>query len=186
MVNYSNGKIYKIEPNCDHDEAEIYIGSTTKQYLSQRMDTHRKHYKAYKAGKRHKTTSFILFDKYGIENCKIVLLEAVNAESKDELHAREAHYIKTLKCVNKCVPLRSNKEYYEDNKESKIKQYRQTNREYILKYKHAYREANREKLNQLAKEYYEQNKETINNRQRQKRLEAKAKQANVVSNPKKS
>ena len=83
-----------------------------------------------------------------------------------------------MKCVNKCVPLRSNKEYYEDNKGTKIQQYRQTNREYILKWKQAYREANREKLNQLSKEYYELNKESINNKQRQKRLEAKAKQAN--------
>jgi hypothetical protein len=24
MVNYSNGKIYKIEPNCEHEEEEIY------------------------------------------------------------------------------------------------------------------------------------------------------------------
>jgi len=27
MVNYNNGKIYKIEPICDHEENEIYIGS---------------------------------------------------------------------------------------------------------------------------------------------------------------
>ena len=33
MVNYSNGKIYKIEPIIDHDEGDIYIGSTTKKYL---------------------------------------------------------------------------------------------------------------------------------------------------------
>ena len=41
MVNYNNGKIYKIEPIVDHDEGDIYIGSTTKQYLSMRMDKHR-------------------------------------------------------------------------------------------------------------------------------------------------
>ena len=32
MVNYNNGKIYKIEPIVDHDEGDIYFGSTTKQY----------------------------------------------------------------------------------------------------------------------------------------------------------
>ena len=45
MVNYNNGKIYKIENNIDD---MIYIGSTTKQYLSQRMDKHRSSYKRWK------------------------------------------------------------------------------------------------------------------------------------------
>ena len=48
MINYNNGKIYKIEPICDHDEWDIYIGSTTKQYLCQRMATHKYYYKKYK------------------------------------------------------------------------------------------------------------------------------------------
>ena len=51
MVNYNNGKIYKIEPIVDHDEGDIYIGSTTKHYLSQRMDKHRGNYKSWKNGK---------------------------------------------------------------------------------------------------------------------------------------
>ena len=38
MVNYNNGKIYKIEP-LNGEEGDIYIGSTTKEYLSQRMDS---------------------------------------------------------------------------------------------------------------------------------------------------
>ena len=41
---YSQGKIYKIEPTCDHEVRDIYIGSTTKQYLSQQMTNHRKQY----------------------------------------------------------------------------------------------------------------------------------------------
>ena len=69
MVNYGNGKIYKIEPICDHDDGDVYIGSTTKQYLSQRMDTHRTGYKSWRIGKHGKTSSYILFEKYGIENC---------------------------------------------------------------------------------------------------------------------
>ena len=48
MVNYNNGKIYKIEPMCDHDEGDLYAGSTTKQYLSQCMGTHRSGYISYK------------------------------------------------------------------------------------------------------------------------------------------
>ena len=63
MVNYSNGKIYKIEPKCDHEEGEIYIGSTTKQYLSQRMQHHRSDYKLWLEKKRNLTTSYKIFEK---------------------------------------------------------------------------------------------------------------------------
>ena len=30
MVNYSNGKIYKIVPTVEHEEGDVYYGSTTK------------------------------------------------------------------------------------------------------------------------------------------------------------
>ena len=126
MVNYSNGKIYKIEPIVEHEEGEIYVGSTTKKYLSQRMDNHRNDYNRWKDNKFHKLTLFALFDKYGIDNCKIYFLESVNANSRDELLAREGHYIKNLKCVNKCIIGRTAKEYYIDNID-KIKQHYKDN-----------------------------------------------------------
>ena len=118
MVNYSNGKIYKIESIVDHNEGEIYIGSTTKKYLSQRMDEHRRAYKQWKNNKHGKVQVFEIFDKYSVEGCQIVLIETVNAESKDELLAREKHYIKSFKCVNKCIPGRTKKEYYQDNNDT--------------------------------------------------------------------
>ena len=121
MVNYSNSKIYKIEPIVEHEEGEIYVGSTTKKYLSQRMDKHRSDYKRWKDKKFNKLTVFDIFDKYGIDNCKIYLLESVNTNSKDELTSREGHYIRTLKCVNRCIAGRTKKEcdkqYRKDNKD---------------------------------------------------------------------
>ena len=48
MTNYNNGKIYKLEPMCNHDDGDIYIGSTTKEYLCQRMTAHKYQYKQYK------------------------------------------------------------------------------------------------------------------------------------------
>jgi hypothetical protein len=125
MVNYNNGKIYKIEPICEHEEGEIYIGSTTKDKLCQRMTKHRNDYNCWKNGKYHKFTSFDLFDKYGIENCKIYLIENVNANTKDELLSREGYYIRTMKCINKYIAGRTMKEYHEDNKD-KIKQHNKT------------------------------------------------------------
>ena len=124
MVNYDNGKIYMIEPICEHDEGDIYIGSTTKEYLSQRFVAHKKNYKRYKSGKpRQFMTSFIIFEKYGIDNCRITLIEEVSCQTKDELMAKEAQYIRTLKCVNKCIPNRSKAQYRFDNKENVVKKF---------------------------------------------------------------
>ena len=116
---YSKGKIYKVEPITDHEEGEIYIGSTTKDYLSQRFVKHKSDYNYWKKINKNYITSYNIFDKYGIDNCQIVLLELVNANDFNELKAREKHFIKTLKCVNKLVPLRTDAEYYNDIKENK-------------------------------------------------------------------
>ena len=59
-MKYSQGKIYKIEPIVEHDEGDIYIGSTCCNYLSQRMKKHRKDYHCWKNGKRGLITSFNL------------------------------------------------------------------------------------------------------------------------------
>ena len=39
MKNYNNSKIYKIEPTCEYDEGDIYIGSTNREYLCQNFYT---------------------------------------------------------------------------------------------------------------------------------------------------
>jgi hypothetical protein len=149
MVNYNNGKIYKIEPIVDHPEGDIYIGSTTKQYLSQRMDNHRCNFKRWQDGKYHKFTVYDLFDKYGVENCKIYLLETINCNTKDELLAREGHYIKTLKCVNKAIPGRTMKEWYNENKQK------------LSEYKKEYAEDHKEKISEYQKQYRNDNKERL-------------------------
>ena len=117
-MDYQNSKIYKIESITG--EGQIYIGSTTKKYLSQRMQGHKHDYKRWKEGKHHKVSSSSIFDLYGVENCKITLLENVDCQSKDELLAREGYYIRTLECVNKQIAGRSEAEY---------------NKTYRLKYK---------------------------------------------------
>ena len=114
---YSQEKFYKVEPICDHNEGDIYIGSTTHRLLSQRMGKHRDGYKPWKKGNSTRVMSYCLFDKYGIENCSIILLENVNATNYDELASREAHYIKSMKCVNKQIPLQTDEEYRKDNEE---------------------------------------------------------------------
>jgi hypothetical protein len=131
MVNYSLGKVYKIEPMNGGEEGDVYIGSTTLPYLSNRMANHRSDYKRWKENKMGLTTVYKLFDKYGVENCHIVLLEKVNAETTDELHARERYCIQSQQCVNKYVAGRTRKEYYHDNKEhilERCKEYKKDKR----------------------------------------------------------
>ncbi len=45
-------------------------------------------------------TSYLLFDEYGIDNCKIELLESFPCNSIDEIRKREAHYIQTIANIN--------------------------------------------------------------------------------------
>jgi len=152
MVNYSNGKVYKIWSVLGD---KIYIGSTTKEYLSQRMDCHRKSYKLHKSNRYGNNTSFILFDEYDVSNCKIELLEAKECNSKDELLQLEGKYIREMNCVNKVIPCRTQKEYREDNKEVIIKQRKE------------YRENNIEKIKEADKLKYQNNIEKIKERKRE-------------------
>jgi ribosome-interacting GTPase 1 len=121
MVNYQNGKIYRIVSN--RDDEVFYVGSTTKKYLSQRMDSHRGSYKCWKNGKDYKVRVYDLFEKYGVENCRIELLQLFPCNSKDELTKKEGEYIRILNCVNKVKPNRTPQEkktyhqiYYKNNK----------------------------------------------------------------------
>ena len=182
---YANGRIYKIEPICEHDENEVYYGSTC-QLLCKRMDSHRSNYKSWKNGNRAKTFSYELFEKYGIENCKIYLVELYPCETKEELLAREGYYIKNNKCVNKHVAGRTMQIYYEDHRvainerqkkyalenKDKIKEYkdeyRQNNKELIAERSKVYRDNNKDKLIEKHKLYYQNNKEKVKTKQYEK------------------
>lgn len=113
MVNYSKGKIYKVEPVCEHEDGDIYIGSTAQDKLCMRWREHKKTVNDV----RRRTSVCEFFNKYGMDKCHIVLLEQVDANCKEELRAREAYYVKTLKCVNKRIPNRTEQDWRNDNKE---------------------------------------------------------------------
>jgi hypothetical protein len=170
-VDYNKGKVYLIEPIVEHDESEIYIGSTTEDYLSKRFYNHKSTYKCWlKNGKTGKVSVYNLFNKYGVDNCKIILLENVYANTKDELLSRESFYIRKLKCINKVIPDRSSKEYYETNKDTLLnynKKYYKTNKDEISNKQKEYYETNKDTLLNYKKEYYETNKDTLLNYRKQ-------------------
>jgi group I intron endonuclease len=134
MPDYSNGTIYKIVNIANNNEC-VYVGSTCK-LLCRRISDHR-----YNA--KIKTCPIYLeMNEHGIENFKIVLVESYPCSNKQELTAREQHWIEQLK--PKCNKQRAvadpeydkkwNKEYYQKNKEyenERCRQYREKNREYL-------------------------------------------------------
>ena len=118
---YARGKIYQIE--C-HVTNQVYIGSTTKKYLQQRLRDHEKGHAYFLATGRKRLTSHEVL-KNG--NYTLSMLEMYPCSSKDELLARERHYIEaTPNCVNKNLPGRGRAEYRRD----KVEKIRDYNRDY--------------------------------------------------------
>lgn len=104
-------KIYKIVNNIND---EVYIGSTT-QPLYRRWNDHKQRAKRI-TGTHH--TSKILFDKYGIENCSIVLEHTEDVLDKEHCNKLEREWIDKYsgRCVNKYMPFRTNEERCEQRK----------------------------------------------------------------------
>ena len=112
----STAKIYKIE---SYTTPFIYVGCTTKKYLSERLTFYRSEYKKYLKSKldddefkkyiKIKTefgnysliNLFKLFDSFGVKSFKIILLQEINHTSLDDLKAQLYHYIKNTDCINK-------------------------------------------------------------------------------------
>ena len=144
---YQRGKIYKI---VDNGYNMTYYGSTINK-LCQRMALHRNKYKEFKNDTYHKYSVFDIFYKYGIENCKIELVENYPCNNKNELELREGYYIKNNDCVNKKIAGRTIKEWRQDNKKDireKKEQYYENNKD-ILKEK---RKENKDKINERRRE----------------------------------
>lgn len=143
MSKYINAKIYVIKsPDSDR-----YIGSTISS-LSVRFSTHKSEYKRWKDHKIGNVTIFQMFEKYGVDNCKIELIENYPCNSKKELERREGELIKsTEKCVNKLVAGRTQQEYHKDN----LQKRRDANRRW--------REENPKKNKERWTRYYSENSE---------------------------
>ena len=148
MPNYQLGKIYKIW-NLGFDKC--YIGSTT-QRLSKRMGNHRSQYKEWLRNNKTYCSVYVLFNEFGLESCKIELLENFPCDSKMELEAREGHHQRANECVNKNKCTGSTIASY-DNKKQYKKQWNETNKERVAEHIKTYYEANRENILEQKKEY---------------------------------
>jgi len=150
------GRVYKIVSSKGN---QIYIGSTIKT-LRRRFQLH----------KKDTSSSNILFDKYGVDNCRIELIKEY--EVCDELHLQvyEQLWINKYKdkVVNKlssfCIKKLYKKQYYEKNREeirNQNKKYYEKNREEILNQNKKHYEKNREEIRNQNKKYRENNRDKI-------------------------
>tara|TARA_R100000541_G_scaffold353_1_gene3082 strand:- start:512 stop:967 length:456 start_codon:yes stop_codon:yes gene_type:complete len=111
-------KIYRI---VDNTNGNIYIGKTKQKYLSSRLASHR--------DKRSCCSSSQIINN---GDYKIELIE----ETEDE--SRERYWVLNTDCINKVIPGRTKKEWYQLN-----------------------REKNKDRLNSLSNLYYKNNKEKV-------------------------
>jgi hypothetical protein len=181
-ADYKNSKIFILEPKTQHPEEDIFYSSTTQPIF--------KRLSQFKKDNLKKNTSYKwLFDKYGIDNIKIVLIKSFSCNNKEELEAEEAKYIRENDCINKMINLNKQKtkedkqeikEEKEIKKEDKqeIKEDKQEIKEDKQEIKEDKREIKeednkektaRDKKRDTYKEYYTKNKENILKKRRDKR-----------------
>ena len=175
MPNYTNSKIYKIV-SPSRPDIPPYFGATTQQ-LSVRMGGHRRI-----QGNPCKSKSLI-----ECGDAIIILVENYPCNSKEELDRKEAEYILNNDCCNKVIPLRTQKQYNQDNKEQlaeQKKQYYQDNREEFAEKHKKYYQDNREQLAEYKKQYYQDKREQIAEKMKkynEEQIEEQKRRKNIVS-----
>ena len=115
MPDFSKGKIYKLVSNISSD---VYIGSCIVE-LCRRLSSHKM------------TTNLCVSKKLFINEAivTIVLIENYPCENKNQLKARELHYMTTIECINKNRPFITETPY--NNRKEWDKQYNELNKEHI-------------------------------------------------------
>jgi hypothetical protein len=155
-ANYNNSKIFILEPKTQHPKEDIFYSSTTQSLfkrLSQYKKTHLKKNTSYKW----------LFEKYGIDDIKIVLIKSFSCNTKEELQAGEAKYIRENDCINK-------QEIKQDTEQIKeIKEEIKQDKEQIKESKEENKHDDNKTKKLRDKEYYNKNKDAILKRRRDKR-----------------
>jgi hypothetical protein len=148
-INYQNSVIYKIISN-DLTIKDLYVGSTTN------FNIRKAHHKIVCNDPNNKLYNIPLYktirENGGWDNWDMILVENYPCNNKNELHARERHFIDELKSnLNLRLPIRT-------KQEKKI---------YQNEYDKNYREINREELNKSDKIRWQQRKEERNQQRRE-------------------
>jgi len=161
-MDYSNTIIYKIVCN-DLNITECYVGHTTN--FIQRKYSHKKNC----INNNNNQPNFKIYQfiraNGGWNNWSMIEVEKYPCNDFNEASTRERYWYEQLNAnLNTQIPLRTQKEYCETNKEQILeyqKEYYETNKEQLLEKQKEYYETNKKQIKEYKKEYYETNKEQI-------------------------
>jgi hypothetical protein len=162
MPNYNETSFYLIF--CKNENiTDKYVGHTTN------FKIRKYHHKRNSLNKKSKNYNLKVYDciraNGGLDNWEMVEIEKCSCENVIEAKAIEAFWIKTLETsLNDCIPLRTQKDHYEENKEYKLnyqKAYAIEHKEEIKEYKKNYAILYKDDIAEKSKTYHQTNKERI-------------------------
>jgi len=146
MVNYQNGRIYKIINDIND---EIYIGSTCKP-LSNRMGLHRSAART----KQVQSKFYARMNELGIQHFRIILIENYPCNSREELNQREDYYIQELKpSLNQRCAIFNEERYTQYQKEY--------NKEHMYVSQKKYYANHRDKMKEVQRAYQLKHAESL-------------------------
>jgi hypothetical protein len=134
----------------------VYYGSSELS-LDDRMKLHLTDFNTWKKTGKNYCSSFKILE---MGNYKPTLLKIIFFTIKWELREQERKLIEYQVCVNKNIPNRSRAEWYEANKEKKLKQQTEW-RESNPNYNTDYCEDNKNKIKERKANHYQKNKEKL-------------------------
>lgn len=95
------GKVYKIICTQSND---VYVGSTFND-TRKRFIQHKYGFAQWKSTNERKLSIYPLFEKYGFDNFKIIVIKEYQVADKNHLLAYEQLWINKTRCVNANNPL---------------------------------------------------------------------------------
>jgi len=125
-MKYPNSKIYRLVCNETGDQ---YIGSTCDDLSARKA----KHCWDARNGKKPTKSKDIILR----EDFDIILIEAYPCSNIEELRSRERRHIENNECVNRKIPNRNPKEWWQDTKDIRLekhREYRKNHREQEREY----------------------------------------------------
>ena len=161
------GIIYKLVSD-DVEIKECYVGSTVN--FIRRKHEHKSNCNNINSKRYNLYVYKFIRDNGGWNSYSMIQIEEYKFNTRNELNARERHWIETLQAkLNKNIPTRTDKEYYESHKDEakdyyeshkdKIKEYKLKNKELIRIKKKDYYKINKEIIKDKRKEYHLKNKD---------------------------
>ena len=146
-IDYGNTHFYKI-CSKDLDVKDIYVGHTTD------FRKRKNHHKASCCNTNYRHHNLYVYqyirEHGGWDNWYMILIETLECSDKLEAKRIERKFIEELSAsLNKQVPTRSNKEWFDEHKEHR------------KEYKKAFHEKNKEQIKEKLRDLYKANKEHL-------------------------